>query len=359
MPIRVLHGDCLAVMATLEPTSVHAVCTDPPYELNFMGRHWDRSGIAFRPETWAAVLRVMKPGAFMFAFASSRGYHRMVCAIEDAGFVIHPMFAWIFGSGFPKATRFDQPELSGWRYGLQATKPALEPICMAQKPMEKGLTGSQNWEKWGCGGLNIEASRIHSDDAQGGEYTVKRLKPGATLAANGGTWRDPEGSDYHGSTPPGRWPANLCHDGSPEVLAAFAAFGEKTSGSLEPHHNCSDWGYSGSARKQPTLHSTGGNTGSAARFFYTAKADSNDRADSKHPTIKPVSLIKWLAAMICPPGGTILDPFAGSGTTGEAAMLCGFDCTLIEREAEHVRDINHRIRRWSGLDAPLFAEAVA
>lgn len=127
-----------------------------------MGKTWDGGDVAFHPETWTQVLRVMKPGAFMIAFASTRGYHRMVCAIKDAGFVIHPMLAWIFGTGFPKSTKFKCPEAEGWRYGLQALKPAVEPICMAQKPLVG--TGTENWLRYGVGGLNIEGCRISTDD---------------------------------------------------------------------------------------------------------------------------------------------------------------------------------------------------
>src|SRR5208282_4695280 len=125
-------------------------------------------------------------------------------------------------------------------------------------------------------------------------------------------------------------------------------------GNLDGHtyDNHQQWGL----RARASADHGFGDSGSAARFFYTAKADKADRADSKHPTVKPVDLMRWLVTLVCPPGGHVLDPFGGSGTTGEACMLAGFDCTLIERDPQHVKDIEHRIRRWSGLDAPLFAE---
>lgn len=191
--IRIIQGDCRAVLPALEAESVHCCVTDPPYHLSsivkrfgagapahtktakdiaaratpigrlaggFMNQQWDGGRVAFEPETWVAVLRVMKPGAYLTAFASTRGYHRMVCAIEDSGFIIHPMLGWLFGSGFPKATRYKLPGMEDFRYGLQALKPALEPICLAQKPMVG--TGNENWLKYECGGLNINACRSHS-----------------------------------------------------------------------------------------------------------------------------------------------------------------------------------------------------
>lgn len=379
--IRILQGDCRTGLPTLEQ-QFHAVVTDPPYELNFMGRKWDSTGVAFQSETWRPVYDRLLPGAYLVAFASTRGYHRMVCAIEDAGFIIHPMLAWLFGSGFPKGADASKaidkhrrrdfvsaaiemgialpdrsvddwtkenhapgdkwwaqfklhlsaeqwaaierkvvgqsisglsawftpgvgditapatPEAaqwSGWKYGLQSLKPALEPICLAQKPMEGN--GAENLLKHGVGALNIDACRVSSDGAH------KR--------------------PFQPTNAEGRYPANLIHDGSPEVLDAFPITASE---------------------------------GSPARFFYSAKADKADRADSKHPTVKPVDLIRYLIQLVTPPGGHILDPFAGTGTTAEAAMLLGIDCTLIEMDATHVSDIKHRIKRWSGEDAPLFAE---
>ena len=146
------------------------------------------------------------------------------------------------------------------------------------------------------------------------------------------------------------------HDASPEVEAAFAAFGERPTGDLSPYVKARRSGMPGNNSVMSTSDRLG-DTGSASRFFYSAKATASDRADSRHPTVKPIDLIRWLTRLVTPPGGTVLDPFAGSGTTGEAAMLEGFDAILIEREAEHAADIAHRQRRWHGGDLPLFAEA--
>jgi site-specific DNA-methyltransferase (adenine-specific) len=368
--ISVLHGDCLDVLPTLDADSFHSVVTDPPYHLTsivkrfgaddaapaasgvygrssagFMGKQWDGGDVAFRPETWAQVCRVMKPGAFMAAFASTRGYHRMTCAIEDAGFIIHPMLAWVFGSGFPKATRFKLPDMEGFRYGLQALKPAMEPICLAQKPMIG--TGNENWSAYGCGGLNIDGCRVETDDiisnhGESGKSTATSFSLGARISMQ------TAGQQI------GRWPANLIHDGSDEVLEAFPdAPGQQRSTGPEYGEKISKNVYGDFG---PINTSTPrGDSGSAARFFYQAKADSSDRAGSKHPTVKPLDLMRWVSRLITPPGGNILDPFAGTGSTGEAARLESFSATLIEREAEYVADIKRRLGRASGDDTPLFS----
>lgn len=147
----------------------------------------------------------------------------------------------------------------------------------------------------------------------------------------------------------------MLHDGSDEVMAAFAAFGEKGGGFGKAGGKQDHAAFGGGMQNRGNAFGFG-DSGTAARFFYSAKSSAADRAGSKHPTVKPVALIEWLVRLITPPGGKVLDPFAGSGTTGEACMKLGFDCTMIDLEADHVRDIQHRIKRWSGLDAPLFAE---
>lgn len=370
---RVLYGDCLSILPTLEAESFHAVVCDPPYHLTsivkgfgaetaapaqfgkdgafarasrgFMGKQWDGGDIAFRPETWAEVLRVMKPGAYLVAFASTRGYHRMVCAIEDAGFIIHPLLGWLFGTGFPKATRFQIPELEGWRYGLQALKPALEPICMAQKPMEG--TGTQNWLRHGTGGLNIDASRVEG--------------PGVLRSTGAGKRDRTDGYGMQGGviggSELGRWPANVLHDGSDEVVGLFpvvkAGFhvgrnrdanshsGNKIFGARNA--DTRDVGYADSGSTARFFKSCPYDEGDFSRFHYSAKASAKDRAGSSHPTVKPLALMRWLCTLITPPGGRILDPFAGSGTTLQAALECGFDPLGIENDLKYVSDINRRL----------------
>ena len=428
------------VLATLDAESVHACVTDPPYHLTnnmgtrspypgqytpigrpqepkggFMGRAWDGGSIAFDPDTWREVYRVLKPGAHLLAFGGTRTAHRMTCAIEDAGFEIRDTLCWLYGSGFPKSldvskaidatlthgnshsrsmkraneTRPGEPRIRAttmnngimgdnagpkvtrdtpatdaarqWQGWGTALKPAHEPIILARKPLIG--TVAANVLAHGTGAINVDACRIGTtENLNGGAYSGdRRLRdcytstdhdPGATplnrLANGAGQYTQPLG----------RWPANVVHDGSPEVEAAFAAFGERTSSAIRDRVGQRPGGFANvGADKGGSVPCASGfnDTGTASRFFYTAKADRADRADSKHPTVKPVDLMRWLVRMVTPPGGTVLDPFAGSGTTGEAAMLEGFNAMLIEREAEHVADIRHRIKRWSGGDTPLFA----
>lgn len=360
-----LHcGDCLEVMDGLAENSLDSCVCDPPYHLTsivkrfgaknaaaakegsdgafrrasagFMGRQWDGGDIAFQVSTWAKVFRVLKPGAFIVAFSSSRTFGRMSVAIEDAGFINHPLTGWIFGQGFPKAHRVHAPGWEGFRYGTQATKPALEPIYIGQKPFSE-KTGTANVLRWGTGALNIDRCRVGtSENLNGGAYSggSKNLADATSYATgvNAGEYVQPTG----------RWPANVMTDGSPEVFAAFPnSDGQQFA--VGPQHgsretvNC--YGDYGARPETPPR----GDTGSAARFFWASKAGANDRLGSRHPTVKPVDLIQELARLYTPPGGTILDPFAGTGTTGEAAFREGFNAVLIEREPEYQADIRRRM----------------
>lgn len=375
--IRLLHGDMLAELPKLAADSFHACVTDPPYHLasivkrfgatsladdtqtsersrrgvdgyaraakGFMGKQWDGGDIAFRAETWAHVYRVLKPGAFLLAFGGTRNAHRMVCAIEDTGFEIRDSILRLYGSGFPKSHNLSG-EWQGWGTAL---KPAHEPICVARKPLSERSVAA-NVLKHGTGAINVDACRV--------EAKVKTGWAGAEAGA--GTWNaDNCGLRKAGDARPvqGRWPANVAHDGSAEVLQAFPDSNGQAGAIVGSEPSATgDNGIYGHFDR--VGFQSRGDSGSAARFFYTAKADKGDRADSKHPTVKPVDLMCWLVTLVCPPGGQLLDPFAGSGTTGEGCMLAGFDCTLIERDPQHAKDIEHRIKRWSGLDQPLFAE---
>ena len=260
------HGDCLAVLPTLPADSVDAVVCDPPYHLTaarpggrseatrgavmqgFMGMKWDGGDVAFRPETWAEVLRVMKPGAHLMAFGGTRTYHRLACAVEDAGFEIRDTIAWVFGSGFPKSHN------GAW--GGTALKPALEPVVVARKPLVG--TVEANWLAYGTGALNIDGCRILAADAPEG-----RTRHGGGVPGNGSSYELP---DSHGEMPAGRWPANLIHDGSDEVLAAFPdAPGQlaaaRTDGAGKFGNVYSPMAYQGE-------HEPRNDAGSAARFFY-------------------------------------------------------------------------------------------
>lgn len=612
--VDVIHGDCREAIKVLADSSIDACCTDPPYSLvsiqkrfgkpgqapaqfgkdglyqrassGFMGQQWDTGETAHDPAFWAEVLRVLKPGAHLVAFGGTRTYHRLVCAIEDAGFEIRDCIFYCYGSGFPKshnigkkldasqercscpkdlrdlrsnldaadalsscpesnvrrrvqetspephdereavaganstkgdvrsvrpgilpfpglaeegetpdllaamqrhpagermgearpqgATHQDtgvlrargaegakEPGLEGrgdlseasrqlrerslrsmsagirvdgaegrlrngtstgdgeadrqaapsrrvraprgpstaeqrpeqlealagqsqpqdggaWPHcgrcgkpiipdGLgTALKPALEPICLARKPLIG--TVAANVQEFGTGALNIDGCRIETSDSLGGGaenpdtdavYKVEgwdrpwmhdekaRAKHSARVRAN-----------VQKAETLGRWPANLCHDGSEEVIAAFPDGLTSGTGAVK---RATGSGYQGNAygkeSRAPGMPNVEyGDTGSAARFFYAAKADADDRCDSKHPTVKPVSLMRWLARLVTPPGGLLLDPFAGSGTTGVACIREGFDCILIEREEKYVADIRRRLAKLQGLDTPLFKE---
>lgn len=367
MNVRLVHGDCLDVLPRLleEGVRVDAVVTDPPYHLasivdrlgspdaapiqsgatgvyarssaGFMGQQWDGGDVAFRADTWRAVFALMRPGAHLVAFGGARTYHRMACAIEDAGFEIRDQIGWLYGTGFPKSHNLDG-DWEGWGTAL---KPAWEPICLARKPLLGSV--ADNIALFGTGAVNIDGCRVHADDAQGGAYTVKRLAPGAQVNATG-EWK--QDAIYEGETKPGRWPANVVHDGSDEVLESFAAYGQR--GAIAPVHTRNGdkfrntfGAFSGNVDEAGSTFR--GDSGTAARFFYSAKAATEDRAGSSHPTVKPVALMRWLVRMITPPGGLILDPFAGSGTTGAAARAEGFASILIERENEYADDICRRL----------------
>lgn len=593
MTVRIEHSDSRDILPTLEECSVDSCVTDPPYSLvsiqkrfgkpgstpaqegrdglyrrasaGFMGQTWDTGETAHDPAFWAEVLRVLKPGAHLVAFGGTRTYHRMVCAIEDAGFEIRDQLAWITGQGFPKSldvgkklnaakerctcptylrsVRCDvdaEDALSGSseqdvRTGLRgsiaepdnedqtearrdarngellrlrqtvsartgspeareesdvliemqrghswsgmgrarlqgiastdagilrqgrdegveepgmegrcdvsepprqlrerplcevpaspdehgapgrlrdgasscdgsldwatadasgnsasrgprsaqqsavepgtlaeqsepqtggtwphcrrcgkpiipdglgtALKPAFEPICLARKPLSEP-TVAANVLRWGTGALNIDGCRVESE-------SIRTTRNTALGRMNDDGW-NPKSAVFE-NHPAGRWPANLCHDGSDEVLAAFpSAPGQQRS--VGPHHGAkpsiNTYGDFG-PRKQ---FNPRGDEGSAARFFYAAKADAEDRWGSKHPTVKPVALMRWLVRLVTPPRGLVLDPFAGSGTTGAACLLESRSVILIEREARFIADINRRIDGMKAADMLIRAE---
>ena len=249
-----------------------------------------------------------------------------------------------------------------------ALKPSVEPIILARKPLIG--TVAANVLAHGCGGLNVDGCRVEAADG----YTENNVTQGVNTAQT--SYSRAVARRTFEPSQSGRWPPNVLHDGSDEVLAAFGVFGEKTSGTgavkraTAAGHQANAYGKE--SRAAGTSMSCIGDSGSAARFYpalpltqddlrfhYSGKADATDRAGSTHPTIKPLALMKWLVTLVTPPGGHILDPFAGSGTTGEAAQLLGFDATLIEQDAQYVTDIKRRLGRAHGADTPLFAEVNA
>lgn len=439
---EIYQGSCLQLIRLIPDCSIDSIVTDPPYELGFMNKKWDSTGIAFNVDLWREALRVLKPGGYLLAFSGTRTYHRLASAIEDAGFEVRDRFryecgpstkygalwdslndeqkgallellndqlgygsefAWEYGNGFPKnldigkaidkaagATRSvlgpkmrpdgktllegrgkgfkgeheawhrpwkDDPEKvflqssitapatehaikwDGWGTAL---KPAYEPICVARKPM-KG-TVAANIVKYGTGGLNIDACRVPSE---GGRHRVGEISQDNRYNDSGATSFSlkpgPRGGD-----PKGRWPANVLHDGSNEVVASFAQLGDRP-------------GIDSGER--------------VARFFYCAKTSSRDRHEgcenpgpqfkhgatlrkienvetkgNNHPTVKPTALMRYLCRMVTPPGGKILDLFVGSGSTGKACAYEGFSFVGMEIDPVSVGTSVKRIS-WAQKDA--------
>lgn len=345
--IDLIEGDNRISMRRLidQGVLVHSVVTDPPYGLvsiqkrfgkegaaaaktekndgsfarlsgGFMGKEWDGTGIERDPEFWKLVYEILLPGGFCFAFSGSRTGHWQACAMEMAGFIMHPMHGWVFGTGFPKG---HDPKLEGWEgwaYGTQTQKPALEPIYLAQKPFSE-KTGAANLLQHGVGALNIDGCRV-------------------TAA---------------GGTDLGRYPSNLILDGSDEVVAMFPT---GTSGKPGVRRKVAEsLAMSGDLGLNGRTEVGYADSGSTARFFhrfpleadpifYSGKAGKLDRAGSKHPTVKPIALMRYLIRHVTPPGGIVLDPFAGSGTTGVAALDEGFDCILMEAEVEYAEFLRNR-----------------
>ena len=377
--IDLLQGDCIEVMRTLPECSIDAVVTDPPYELGFMGKSWDKSGIAYSIELWRGVLRVLKPGGHMLAFGGTRTYHRMACAIEDAGFEIRDQLQWLYGSGFPKSLNIskaidkaagakreiigksnskgiksgsgnyvgDDYKCDGYNITIPATqeakqwqgwgtalKPSNEPICLARKPLSE-KTVAANVLRWGTGGINVEGCRI-------GTETIK------TCGGNkiGNVYNKfPECQEsYHA----GRFPANILLDETAAALLDEQS-GKSRSVKRNPTGKLQFPG-TNSMTKSSTIDSTirgHSDSGGASRFFYVAKASARERgAGNNHPTVKPIRLMRYLCRLITPPGGTVLDPFAGSGTTLLAGLMENFRAMGIEKEREYCDIIHKRITKY-------------
>lgn len=394
--LKLFEGSNLDILPLLADNSIDSIVTDPPYHLTsiterfgkngakeastknndgsfnrlskgFMGKEWDGGDIAFNIELWKQCLRVLKPGGFLLAFSGTRTYHRMVVAIEDAGFMIKDQIGWLYGSGFPKAldiskaidshlgyeptkvgeykakdmkaigqlvkevhgenklnvgvniagmnkmidkTEATSEQAKQWEGWKTALKPAWEPIVVAQKPLSE-KTFAENILKWGVGAMNINDCRISEEDENG------------------------------------RYPANIIHDGSEEVSSAFPSTSK--AGSLNKPYEINNMVYGDYGQSKP--HQSYGDSGSASRFFYGAKAQTNDReqgleeySQSKvndgrdmpvdnpyqrgeterkniHPTVKPTDLMRYLVRLVTPKNGTVLDPFMGSGSTGKGALV--------------------------------------
>jgi site-specific DNA-methyltransferase (adenine-specific) len=370
--------------------------TSPEYRAGTLFQEWATA--------WATeCLRVLKPGGHMLAFGGTRTWHRLACAVEDAGFEVRDSIAWLYGSGFPKSLdvskaidkaagaerevvgRYVPPNGKTWNLeadesvpgysgglGLRseslnitapatdaartwqgwgtALKPAFEPIVVARKPLAG--TVAVNVLAHGTGALNIDGCRV--GDRGEVEYSVTRWKPGAERNRDGGTWKrqDVDAPTVAGVLPPGRWPANVVLDES-QAAALDEQSGERRDGvavnrNKDPEAEKPHEVYGGGWLNGDLPDRTFGGSGGASRFFYVAKADASERVrvnGTAHPTVKPLALMRWLVRLVTPPGGTVLEPFAGSGTTVEACILEGFQCVAIEREADYLPLIVQRINR--------------
>lgn len=394
------EGDCREVLKELDDNSVDSVVTDPPYALTsekkggtglaslnlnspagrarvttgFMGKAWDNGDTAFDPTFWQEVLRVLKPGGHVLAFGGSRTYHKIATAIDDAGFEIRDQIMWIYGSGFPKSSN-QTDDWEGWGTAL---KPAHEPIVVARKPLIG--TVPANLAKYGVGALNIDGCRVpFADDTDrasafpGGRTTSH----GAGSLAGPGDAQEASRDEFAAERNQlGRWPANIIHDGSDEVLEHFPE-SKGQQGDVrgtEPSGVTKDiYGKFNARVASPARN----DSGSAARFFYCAKASKADRDDgltgeetqvvtfatangtsgkpssisegrntaykNTHPTVKPTDLMRYLARLVTPPGGVVLDPFMGSGSTGRGAVLEGFSFIGIEMDAAYYDIADARI----------------
>jgi DNA modification methylase len=397
------HGDNREVLRTMPDNSVDSIVTDPPYELGFMGKKWDSTGIAYDATLWAECLRVLKPGGHLIAFGGTRTYHRMTCAIEDAGFEIRDCIQWIYGSGFPKSLdvskaidkqagaerevvtekhedmfgEYDKtqsysgavqsgvtggmnasashngkttvtitapatPEAQQWHGFGTALKPANEPAVLARKPLSG--TVADNVLTWGCGALNIDGCRVGSDivgwqGAQGGSIDETQ--------SQGRNYRMKSGEPRPVS---GRWPANVIFDEEAAQMLD-AQSGQSVSNDNVRRNQGTDSVARG--KFVPTVAHGHSDSGGASRFFYVAKASKAEREaginappgerGNIHPTVKPITLMRYLVRLVTPPGGTVLDPFMGSGSTGCAAMLEAMQFIGIELSAEYLEIARRRI----------------
>lgn len=416
----IVTADCLDFLPTLEAESIDACVTDPPYELGFMGKHWDRSGIAANVEMWELVWRALRPGAHLLAFGGTRTFHRTVCAIEDAGFEIRDSIAWLYGSGFPKSLDVSKaldkragaerekvgsytksvssmgsgegnfsddnyqwkdtitltapatPEAQQWEGWGTALKPAMELICVARKPLSE-KTVAANVLRHGTGAINVDGCRIEGPAAGekrqtlnvgGGVFGGSQVRPYVAAAiAEGKPFRE----DYS-AHPSGRWPANVCLDEEAAELLD-AAVGTTPSGGRPQDRKRDPSAVSllGQYRPpyEPYADTMNGGHG-PSRFYYCAKASRREReaglrdggvgalrdggrsisVSNHHPTVKPLSLMRWLCRLVTPPGGLILEPFAGSGSTCIAAGLEGFRFLGCEREEEYAQIARARLAHW-------------
>jgi DNA modification methylase len=401
---EVIQGDCISALKEFDDNTFDSIVTDPPYALSFMGKDWDSfgNGQGYQAwcESWAReLLRVLKPGGYLLAFGGTRTYHRLACAIEDAGFEIRDSLHWIYGSGFPKSRDIskaidseagaerevigknlnvvgrsaDRSKGKSGNFGVSdddsvtapateaakawagwgtALKPAHEPIVMARKPLA-AKTVAANVLEFGTGGINIDGCRIiHTIRTVGKFAGAAYAKDAYSVNMDGGTLAS--------ANPEGRWPPNVVlSDEAAEEMDRPSGITKSSVGTGEKYPPGKNGIYGAFAQKLCANAGGLGDTGGASRFFpcfkYQAKASKKERpvvdGIPGHPTVKPVALMQWLVRLVTPQGGYVLDPFAGTGTTAEACELEGFDCLLIERDADSIRRINKRMSKFNETEA--------
>jgi DNA modification methylase len=415
MTYEILHGNNLDILPTLADSSIDAIVTDPPYELGFMGKKWDTSGIAYNVELWRECLRVLKPGGHLLSFGGTRTWHRIAVAIEDAGFEVRDSIAWMYGSGFPKSldiskaidkaagaereivgqhragiaktettfgddgwankgqpydlTAPSTPEAKQWEGWGTALKPAFEPVIVARKPLIG--TVAANVLEHGTGGLNIDGSRI------GTEGGTQGAGEGPQSQVYGNGLNGERGKPVEGL---GRWPSNVILD---EYTAGLLdeQSGDRPGGTFPAKRGQAVNTSFASGQETVGGQRSMGDKGGASRFFYVAKASKRDRNEGLdelpikrpdtrtesgmgtfeekgvqpqrnfHPTVKPTALMRYLVKLVTPPGGVVLDPFTGSGSTGKAAILEGFDFIGIEMTDEYLPIIEGRLKHAEKLAA--------
>jgi len=413
---KVIHGDCIEVMKGYPDNYFDSVVTDPPYGISFMNKHWDYDVPSI--EIWRECLRVLKPGGHLLSFGGTRTYHRMACAIEDAGFEIRDIIAWVYGSGFPKSLnigkavdklqgnereyigikqyagpsgnnrnfgvgnedegenkRVDTKGTSEWEGWGTALKPALEPITVARKHLSE-KTVAENVLKWGTGGINIDGCRVEINPEVDDMLRIVQRKERVAENWKEGSGFKNEKNHITGVPTNGRFPANVIHDGSEEVVREFP---DTKSGLMKEgqKRNSKPLFVSNKDHIKETI----GDSGSASRFFYCAKSSRSERnkgceemedkhfqmrpfakegcdqsilknrmnskvGKNNHPTVKPIALMQYLCRLITPPNGIVLDPFMGSGSTGIGAKREGFNFIGIEKEKEYCKIAEARISAW-------------
>jgi site-specific DNA-methyltransferase (adenine-specific) len=380
--MRLELGDCLEKLKDLPDNSIDSIVTDPPYGLSFMNKKWDYDVPSV--DIWKECLRVLKPGGHLLSFSGSRTYHRMAVRIEDAGFEIRDQIMWVYGSGFPKshnigkavdklqgndrevvgvtnnikfdgeksfydkwqdADRIDYNITKGtseWEGWGTALKPAHEPIVMARKPFKGNV--AQNVLEWGTGGINIDESRIvYKDD-----------KPNCVGFDNhyisNGVYSDMDRPEDWKPNDTGRWPANIIFDEEAgQVLDQQSGISKSVKGRNDV--GSSVYGGNSLVESKTKMNNTDrghNDKGGASRFFYCPKASKKDREDmNNHPTVKPTDLMLYLIKLVTPVGGTVMDCFMGSGSTGKAAIRGGYDFIGIEKEEEYYNISKARIENES------------